>query len=80
VPFEVIGEITEKQTIVVGRGIRELRRLRRIYGSGRWRKMKGIARIRLPDGTIARAEVHWYEAHGVGPSELKIKRLLPEES
>ena len=75
-PFEVLGEITGKRTIAVGRSIRELRRLRKTYGPGRWRKMKGIARIRLPDGTIARAEVHWYEAHGIGRSELKIKRLL----
>ncbi len=78
-PFEVLGEITEKRTIAAGRGIRELRRLRRAYGPGRWRKMKGIATIRLPDGTIVRAEVHWYEAHGIGQNELKIKRLLPEE-
>ena len=78
-PFDVLGEITETSTIAVGRGIRELRRLRKIYGSGRWRKMKGIARVRLPDDTIARAEVHWYEAHGIGRTELKIKRLLPAE-
>jgi hypothetical protein len=79
VPFEVLGDITEQSSIAVGRSIRELRRLRKIYGGIRWRKMKGLARIRLPDGTIARAEVHWYEAHGVGRCELKIKRLLPEE-
>jgi hypothetical protein len=80
VPFELLGEITETSTIAVGRSIRELRRLRKIYGAGRWRKMKGVARIRLPDGTITRAEVNWYEAQGRGPAELKIKRLLPEES
>jgi hypothetical protein len=80
VPFEVLGEITEQQTIAVGRGIRELRRLRKAYGPGQWRKMKGIARVRLPDDTIARVEVRWYEAHGIGRSEIKIKRLLPEES
>jgi hypothetical protein len=80
VPFEVLGEINQKRTIAVGRGIRELRRLRKTYGPGRWRKMKDVARIRLPDGTIARAEVHWYEAHGSGRNELKIKRLLPEVS
>ena len=78
-PFEVVGEITAKRTIAVGRGIRELRRLRRAYGPGRWRKVKGIARIRLPDGTIMRVELHWYEAHGIGRTELKIKRLLPQE-
>ncbi|HTW86496.1 MAG TPA: hypothetical protein VMD75_00695 [Candidatus Binataceae bacterium] len=79
VPFQVLGEITETSTIAVGRAIRELRRLRKIYGTGRWRKMKGVARIRLPDDTNARAEVHWYEAHGSGGTELKIKRLLPAE-
>jgi hypothetical protein len=79
VPFEVVGEITEKRTIAVGRGIRELRRLRRVYGVGQWRKLKGVARVRLPDGTIAHAEVHWYEAHGIGRTELKIKRLLPRK-
>ncbi|HYB90367.1 MAG TPA: hypothetical protein VEC38_04910 [Candidatus Binataceae bacterium] len=77
--FEVIGEISETETIAVGRRIREFRRLTRAYGRGRWRKMKGVARVRLADGTIVRAEVHWYEAHGIGLSELKIKRLLSEE-
>jgi hypothetical protein len=80
VPFKVLGEITEKRTIAIGRGIRELRRLRRAYGAGQWRKVAGIARVRLPDGTISRVELHWYEAHGIGRSEMKIKRLLPEES
>lgn len=60
----------------VGSGIRDLKRLRRAYGSGRWRKLKGFATIRLSDGTICQAEVHWYEAHGIGKKELKIKRLL----
>ncbi len=78
--FEVLGEITEKRTIAVGRAIRELRRLRETYGPGRWLKMKGVARVRLPDGTIAPPEAHWYEAHGIGRSELKIKRLLSEET
>jgi len=73
VPFDVLGEITEKRTIAVGRGIRELRRLRKIYGLGQWRKMKGVATVRLPDG------IHWYEAHGIGRSEIKIKRLPPQE-
>jgi len=61
--FELIGEIREIQPIALGRGIRGLARLRRRYGSGRWRKLKGIARVRLIDGTIHTAEVHWYEAH-----------------
>jgi hypothetical protein len=80
VQFQVVGEITQTRTIAVGVRIRERRRLYRIYGQGRWRKMKGVAKIRLPDDTIARAEVHWYEAHGIGRVDLKIKRLLPEES
>ena len=74
--FEIIGEITDIETFAVGNSIRELPRLRRVYGSGRWRKRKGIARIRLDDGTVADAEIHWYEAHGIGRKEMKIKRLL----
>ena len=77
--FEVLGQITQQRTIAVGRGIRELRRLRKIYGPGKWRKVKGIARVRLPDGTISLAEVHWYDAHGIGRTELKVKRLLSKE-
>jgi hypothetical protein len=60
----------------VGRKIRELERLRKIYGPGRWRKCKGIATVRLPDGILQQAEVHWYEAHGIGRVELKVKRLI----
>jgi len=60
----------------VGRRIRELPRLLKFYGPGRWRKRKGIARIRLDDGTIRTAEIHWYEAHGIGRKELKIKRFV----
>ncbi len=74
--FDLLGEISEVQTIATGKSIREIARLRRVYGAGRWRKRKGVARIRLPDGTICAAEVHWYEAHGVGRKELKIKRML----
>ena len=58
------------------RGIRRLRQLRKAYGGVRRRKLKGVARVRLPDGTVRRAEIHWYEAHGVGPKEHKIKRYL----
>ena len=76
--LEIIGEISDIETIAVGRGIRELARLRRVYGPGRWRKRKGMARVRLPDGTVGRAEVHWYEAHGIGRREFKIKRLLSD--
>jgi hypothetical protein len=74
--FVVVGEIRAQETIARGRGIRELARLRKMYGSGRWRKRKGIATIRLNDGTIRTAELHWYEAHGIGRQELKIKRFL----
>ena len=73
--FEIISEIVEVEHIAVGRAIREIHRLRKVYGTGRWRKMKGRARIRLGDGTILTAELHWYEAHGVGRKEMKIKRF-----
>jgi hypothetical protein len=74
--FEVLDAVSDIETIAAGRGIRDLLRLRRLYGPGRWRKMKGIARIRLPDGTVRTAELHWYEAHGIGKKELKAKRYL----
>jgi hypothetical protein len=76
--FEVIGAISNVETFAVGNAIRELPRLRRTYGPGRWRKRKGIAHVRLADGTTCRAEVHWYEAHGIGRKELKIKQTLDE--
>jgi hypothetical protein len=71
--FQFVGPIEDIQTIAAGKRIRELARLRRRFGRGRWRKMKGNARVRLIDGTIHTAEVHWYEAHGIGRKELKIK-------
>jgi hypothetical protein len=71
--FELVGPISDIQSIAIGHGVRERARLRRRYGTGRWKKLKGIARVRLIDGTIHTAEVHWYEAHGVGRKELKIK-------
>jgi hypothetical protein len=74
--FELLSTITEIETIAVGRSIRDLTRLRKNYGRGRWRKMKGVAQVRLPDGVVFRAEVHWYEAHGIGRKEIKVKRLL----
>jgi hypothetical protein len=70
--FEIIGRIEEVEIIAVGSSIRDVARLRRVYGKGRWRKLKGIASVRLIDGTIHTAEVHWYEAHGVGQFEHKI--------
>jgi hypothetical protein len=76
--FEIIGEITSVETIAVGRSIREVARLQKVYGPGRWRKLKGMATVRLSDGTVSEAEVHWYEAHGIGKKEIKIKRILWE--
>ncbi len=74
--FEIIGELSAVETIAAGSGIRELARLRKRYGRGRWRKRKGIARVRLPSGEIVRAELHWYEATGIGKREFKIKQFL----
>ena len=74
--FEVVGSITEIETIAAGRRIRELPRLQRRYGKGRWRKVKGVALIRVAGGRVRRAELHWYEAHGIGRKEVKRKRYL----
>lgn len=74
--FAIIGAIDNVETIAAGAGIRELARLRKRYGPGRWRKRKGIARIRLADGETVLAELHWYEAMGIGKHEFKIKRFL----
>ncbi|MBI4600667.1 MAG: hypothetical protein HY721_01780 [Planctomycetes bacterium] len=74
--FELLSAITSAENIAVGRGIRELRRLLRVYGGKNWRKRKGIASVKLRDGTICRAEVHWYEGHGIGKQEMKIKHIL----
>ena len=70
VDFELVGDLTDIETIAAGRGIRDLARLRRLYGKGYWRKMKGSARIRLRNGRIRRAEIHWYEAHGIGKKQF----------
>ena len=74
--FEILGEIRDIETIAIGRSIRELERLQKAYGSGRWRKLKGIATIQLEDRTVCEAEIHWYEAHGIGKKEIKIKYFL----
>jgi hypothetical protein len=74
--FAILGDISEIETFATGSSIREIARLRRIYGRGRWRKRKGIARVRLTNGTVHLAEVHWYEATGIGRKEFKIKHLL----
>ncbi len=75
-PFETVGEISDIQTIAVGPGIKNLQRLRRLYGRGRWRKLKGVALVRLRSGAIRKAELHWYEAHGIGRKEIKRKRYV----
>ena len=72
----VVGPILAIETIAKGHGIRALKRLQRRYGRGQWRKLRGFARVRLADGVLAVAEVHWYEAHGIGRRELKMKRLV----
>jgi hypothetical protein len=74
--FEIVGEIAQVEVIAVGPSIRQLPRLRRLYGAARWRKMKGVALLRLPGGRLRRAEIHWYEAHGIGKREFKRKRYL----
>lgn len=75
--FAIQGEITDIKVVAQGRGVRSRNRLRDRYGGTRWRKMKGLATVELADGRIHRAEIHWYEAHGVGRRDFKIKRLLP---
>jgi hypothetical protein len=74
--FELIGKIQSLEIIAVGRQIHYPPKLRKKYGTGRWRKLKGIGGVRLPDGYECEAELHWYEAHGIGKKEMKIKRLL----
>ena len=74
--FEVIGKMEAVETIAVGGNIRDIVRLRRQFGAARWRKLKGIANIRLQSGRICKAEIHWYEAHGIGTKKMKIKRIL----
>jgi hypothetical protein len=71
--FDIVGRIRSVETMAVGRGIRGLRQLRQRYGKARWRKRKGLGTVRLRDGTVHTAEIHWYEAHGIGRREFKIK-------
>jgi hypothetical protein len=73
--FEILGPIENVETIALGRAIRELANLRKLFGRGNWRKRKGMTTVRFANGIIARAEVHWYEAHGIGRRKLKIKRF-----
>lgn len=74
--FEIICDIKDIETIAVGGRINDIMRLQKQYGPGRWRKLKGIARIRLQGGSTRVAELHWYEAHGIGRKKIKIKRFL----
>ena len=74
--FEITSKITEVKIIAVGGRIHDLPRLRKMYGKGRWRKLKGVATVRLQSGRIRLAELHWYEAHGIGRKEMKRKRYL----
>lgn len=71
--FEIVSDITEIQTIATGSGIRDRARLQKYYGRGKWRKLKGIAEIKLANGIVRLAEIHWYEAHGIGKKEFKLK-------
>jgi hypothetical protein len=73
VRFEVIGQIDAIEVIAVGTNIRDLAYLQKVHGAGRWRKLKGIAQVRLPNGRVRRVELHWYEAHGIGRKDVKIK-------
>jgi len=74
--FEIIGDIEDVETLAVGGRIRDIMRIQKQFGPGRWRKLKGVAKVRLQSGRICNAEVHWYEAHGVGRKKMKIKNLL----
>jgi hypothetical protein len=78
--FELLSPPTAVEVIAFGRAVRDAPRLRRLYGKGRWKKMKGIAWIRLGSGTIRLAELHWYEAHGIGKKEFKRKKYIDEAS
>ena len=74
--FEIISEIRDLEMIAAGRGVYIRRYLVRTYGKGRWRKMKGIGTVQLDDGEICEAEIHWFEAHGIGRKDFKIKRVI----
>jgi hypothetical protein len=76
VKFELIGELRPLETIATGHGIRDLRILMKRFGRGNWRKMKGTGTVQFANGTIAEAELHWYEAHGIGRRWLKVKRII----
>ncbi len=75
--FQIISDIEDVEIIAKGKSIRELKRLTKVYGKGRWRKLKGIAEVHY-DGKSFKAEIHWYEAHGIGKKEFKIKKILKD--
>jgi hypothetical protein len=77
-PFKIVGRLTNIETIAIGGRIRDIMRLQRQFGPGRWRKLKGIAPVQLASGRIVTAELHWYEAHGIGRKKMKIKRFIEE--
>ena len=74
--FKIAGAIREIETVAIGQGIKNLNRLNKMYGKAKWRKLKSICHVELEDGTVLEAEVHWYEGHGIGKKEIKIKRYL----
>jgi len=74
--FEILGDIRNIEVIAAGRGVYIRRYLERTYGKGRWRKMKGMATVRLADGAVCEAEIHWFESHGIGRKDFKIKRAI----
>ena len=76
--FEIVGRIANVEVIASGSGVRVRRFLRKAYGSGRWRKLKGIATVRLPNSALRQVEIHWYEAHGIGRRDVRIKKYLEE--
>ena len=76
--FELVSHIANVEVIAAGPGIRVRSYLRKAYGRGRWRKMKGTATVRLANGALRAVELHWYEAHGIGQRDMKIKRYLDE--
>ena len=78
--FEIVGHISEIETIAVAGRIHDIMRIRKQFGQRRWRKLKGIATVRLTSGRIRKAEVHWYEAHGIGKRKMKIKKLLDQRT
>jgi len=74
--LEILSAIEDIETIAAGQGVYIRRYLERTYGKGRWRKMKGIATVRLADGAVCKAEIHWFEAHGIGRKDFKVKRVI----